>query len=99
MAEYYEWLTPEHNNLGLRKTHAFFRNIDDSYFESSSVSIEFLEDLSAIRHSKKITSIDILPSKYTEIKKRYWSKIEDKNTSTFTDLKHIVSDWIRSNKA
>jgi DNA repair protein RadD len=99
MAEYYEWLTPEHNNLGLRKTHAFFRNIDDSYFESSSISIEFLEDLSAIRHSKKITSIDILPSKYTEIKKRYWSKIEDKNTSTFTDLKHIVSDWIRSNKA
>ena len=75
MAEYYEWLTPEHSEFGLKKTHAFFRNIDDDYFESSSVSIEFLEDLNAIRHSKKITSIDILPSKYTEVKKRYWSKV------------------------
>ena len=75
MAEYYEWLTPENSEFGLKKTHAFFRNIDDDYFESSSVSIEFLEDLNAIRHSKKITSIDILPSKYTEVKKRYWSKV------------------------
>ena len=54
MAEYYEWLTPEHSEFWIKKrTHAFFRNIDDSYFESSSVSIEFLEDLNAIRHSKK----------------------------------------------
>ena len=54
MAEYYEWLTPEHSEFGLKKkTHAFFRNIDDDYFETSSVSIEFLEDLNAIRHSKK----------------------------------------------
>ena len=52
MAEYYEWLTPEHSEFGLKRL-MLFRNIDDSYFESSSVSIEFLEDLNAIRHSKK----------------------------------------------
>ena len=75
MAEYYEWLTPEHSEFGLKKTHAFFRNIDDIYFETSSVSIEFLEDLNVVRHYNKITAIDILPSKYTEVKKRYWSKV------------------------
>jgi DNA repair protein RadD len=74
LAEYYEWLTPEHSEFGLKKTHAFFRNIDDIYFETSSVSIEFLEDLNVVRHYNKITAIDILPSKYTEVKKRYWSK-------------------------
>ena len=40
MAEYYEWLTPEHSEFGLKKL-MLFRNIDDDYFESSSVSIEF----------------------------------------------------------
>ena len=75
LAEYYEWLTPEHSEFGLKKTHAFFRNIHNDYFETSSISIEFLEDVGVVPHFKKITAIDILPSKYTEVKKRYWSKL------------------------
>ena len=68
MAEYYEWLTPEHSEFGLKKQMLLFRNIDD-YFEYSSVSIEFLEKLDEyVILSKKLTAIDILPQNIPKLK-------------------------------
>jgi DNA repair protein RadD len=100
MAEYYEWLTPEHSELGLSKTRVFFEKTGKSWFSACNKSSDFLAFYKSTDTDNKITSIDILPSKYTEIKKRYWSAIKTNETPTqkptFTDLKQIVSDWIRS---
>lgn len=76
LAEYYEWLTPEHSEFGLRKTRDFCMKInnyiDADLFHSSSM---FLSIFQNPKNHNKITAIDILPSKYTEVKKRYWSKV------------------------
>lgn len=99
LAEYYEWLTPEHSEFGLKKTRDFFNKIH-GLGGLSSLSVSFLFDEARLIHRNKITAIDILPSKYTEVKKRYWSAIKTNETPTqkptFTDLKQRVSDWIRS---
>ena len=100
MAEYYEWLTPEHSEFGLKKTKDFFNKINSIFFASNLCSIDFIDATNCMEHFNKITAIDILPSKYTEVKKRYWSAIKTNETPTqkptFTDLKQRVSDWIRS---
>jgi DNA-directed RNA polymerase subunit M/transcription elongation factor TFIIS len=75
LAEYYEWLTPEHSEFGLSKTRGFFDKIEKGFFNMCNNSVKFLDGLSISRPQNKITAIDILPSKYTEVKKRYWSKV------------------------
>jgi hypothetical protein len=106
MAEYYEWLTPEHSEFGLKKTRDFClkllkmscQTLPPQFFTGC-----FFAVISGKEYQHNITAIDILPSKYTEVKKRYWSAIKTNETPTqkptFTDLKQRVSDWIRSNKA
>jgi hypothetical protein len=74
LAEYYEWLTPEHSEFGLSKTRGFFQKINNRFFNECNKSSDFLNTLDCVSKDNKATSIDILPSKYTEVKKRYWSK-------------------------
>ena len=38
-------------------------------------SSEFIHFLTHNQILANVTAIDILPSKYTEVKKRYWSKV------------------------
>jgi hypothetical protein len=79
LAEYYEWLTPEHSEFGLRKTKSFFRRLcklNDSAFVFFRKCDDFMTFTKSeyFRIDRKITAIDILPSKYTEVKNQYWSK-------------------------
>jgi len=79
MAEYYEWLTPEHSEFGLSKTKGIYRRMfcsDENAFSCYEKTNDFVNfsNQSFVRPQNKITAIDILPSKYTEVKKRYWSK-------------------------
>ena len=74
LAEYYEWLTPEHSEFGLIKTRWFFQKINNRFFNECNKSSDFLNGLDCVSKDNKITAIGILPSKYTEVKKRYWSK-------------------------
>jgi DNA repair protein RadD len=80
MAEYYEWLTPEHSEFGANKTRDFFRKLHGVgkdafvFYKECDDFMKFLKNYQLSTVSK-IDSIDILPSKYTEVKKRYWSKV------------------------
>ena len=79
LAEYYEWLTPFHSDFGMKKTNDILIRFDFNFepFRSTLLGIdEYICYFSSFgSHSQKITAIDILPSKYTEVKKRYWSKV------------------------
>jgi DNA repair protein RadD len=80
LAEYYEWLTPEHSDFGLKKTCSFFRRLcklNDSAFVFFRKCDDFMTFTKSeyFRIDRKITAIDILPSKYTEVKNHYWSKV------------------------
>lgn len=77
MAEYYEWLTPQHSDIGMKKTKDFCRLFFGlKLFNVMEYKMPYLINwMNEYSSTKPLTAIDILPSKYTEIKKRYWSKV------------------------
>ena len=70
MAEYYEWLTPQHSDIGMKKQRTFVGCFGLKLFNVMEYKMPYLINwMNEYSSTKPLTAIDILPIKiYTEIK-------------------------------